>query len=558
MVNAKRSFPLYRFFTNILSAMKMNSVFAGCLFLLLFIACQNTPQVPPAPTPTAVKAAKSPQSPDVLYGELFAAVQMARIFPDGKTFVDCTPKGRPEDILNQYLAEKNKPGFDLKTFVSTHFQEPVSPNSGYKSNPDQDLADHINELWPILTRPADTAVPGSTLLPLPHPYVVPGGRFREVYYWDTYFTMLGLQSAGRRDLIHGMVQNFAFLIDTYGHIPNGNRSYYLDRSQPPFFSMMVQLLDESKNGDNEDALSLYLPQMEKEYNFWMAGADSLSARMPAYRRVVRLDSATVLNRYWDDRPVPRPESYREDLLTQKAASGRPAEEMYRHLKAGAESGWDFSSRWNVGKDLTGINTTDVIPVDLNCLMYRMEKNLETAWQHRGDPVKSRFYAQRAEARASAIKTLCFNEKSGWFEDYNWVKRQKTGVLSMAGMYPLFVQIATQQEADACAKTLEKKFLKPGGLVTTLSRTGQQWDAPNGWAPLQWVGIAGLRNYGHNELADEAKKRWIALCGKVYKGTGKLLEKYNVEDLTLDAGGGEYPVQDGFGWTNGVLLRLLKE
>ncbi len=527
--------------------------------LLLFCACRRNATSSQSAAADPVMIAPMPKSPDQIYGDLFTAVQMARIFPDGKTFVDCMPKEAPADILKKYAAEKDQPGFDLKTFVTAHFDLPVSPNSGYHSNPDQSVDEHINELWAVLTRPADQTVEHSSLLALPQPYVVPGGRFREIYYWDSYFTMLGLQSAGRRDLISDMVQNFAYLIDTYGHIPNGNRTYYLDRSQPPFFSLMVKLLDDSNDGDNEDALSRFLPQMEKEYNFWMDGAEDLSAQKPVYRRVVRIDSTTVLNRYWDDRPVPRPESYREDYETAHAATGRPVEEMYHHLKAAAESGWDFSIRWNVpGASLTAINTTDVVPVDLNCLLYDLEKNLEAAWQRRGDPVKSRLYAQRAEARAAAIRRICFNPKSAWFEDYNWKTGAQTGFLSLAGMYPLFSKVATAEQADACTRTLETKFLKPGGLVTTLAHTGQQWDAPNGWAPLQWIGIAGLRNYHKGELAEKVKTRWVNLCSNVYKRTGKMLEKYNVEDLSIEAGGGEYPVQDGFGWSNGVLLRLMKE
>lgn len=532
-------------------------------FLLVFAlfsicACRQNSASPQGPSVDPVMRPPGTESPDLIYGELFAAVQMARIFPDGKTFADCNPKFAPNEILKKYATEKAAAGFDLKSFVLANFDLPVSPNSGYKSDTSQGPAEHIMSLWPVLTRPADsTGNPGS-LLPLPHAYVVPGGRFREVYYWDSYFTMLGLQSAGRRDLISDMVQNFAYLIDTYGHIPNGNRTYYLDRSQPPFFSLMVQLLDDTKDGDNEDALLRYLPQMEKEYAFWMEGADALTAQKPIHRRVIRVDSNIILNRYWDDRPVPRPESYREDYETAHAATNRPVDEMYFHLKASAESGWDFSSRWNVGKTLTDINTTDIIPVDLNSLMYQLEKTLEEAWQRRGDPVKSRFYAQKADARAKAVRRLCFNPQSAWFEDYNWTTGKRTGVLSLAGMYPLFVKLATPEQGEACAHTVDMKFMKPGGLVTTLTNTGQQWDAPNGWAPLQWIGIAGLRNYRKPALAEKVKTRWITLCSNVYSRTGKMLEKYNVEDLSIEAGGGEYPVQDGFGWTNGVLLHLLKE
>ena len=131
-------------------------------------------------------------------------------------------------------------------------------------------------------------------------------------------------------------------------------------------------------------------------------------------------------------------------------------------------------------------------------------------------------------------------------------------MSLATVYPLYFRMVTKREADKVADAIEKNFLRAGGVVTTPNNTGQQWDAPNGWAPLQWMTIQGLRNYGHDRLANDIKKRWVDLNVKVYRSTGKMLEKYNVEDLSLSTGGGEYPVQDGFGWTNGVLLKLLKE
>ena len=143
-------------------------------------------------------------------------------------------------------------------------------------------------------------------------------------------------------------------------------------------------------------------------------------------------------------------------------------------------------------------------------------------------------------------------------DYDFKKEASTPVLSLAGLFPLFFEMAEKGQAASVAEIVASDFLKPGGVVSTLNETGQQWDAPNGWAPLQWVTIQGLRNYGHAELAGTIKDRWVALNIKVYKNTGKMVEKYNVQDLSLEAGGGEYPVQDGFGWTNGVLLRLLQE
>ena len=181
-------------------------------------------------------------TPDKIYGQLFIDVQMQKIFPDGKTFVDCTPKRKPADIMYDYGLAKGA-GFDLKRFVLDNFNLPPAPPAFNYVVQEKDVVNHIKNLWGNLKREADKASPlggglegaGSSLLPLPNPYIVPGGRFREVYYWDSYFTMLGLKESGETETIRNMIDNFAYLINTYGHIPNGNRSYYLSRSQPPFF-----------------------------------------------------------------------------------------------------------------------------------------------------------------------------------------------------------------------------------------------------------------------------------------------------------------------------------
>jgi alpha,alpha-trehalase len=231
--------------------------------------------------------------------------------------------------------------------------------------------------------------------------------------------------------------------------------------------------------------------------------------------------------------------------------------MYRHLRAAAESGWDFSSRWlSNPSNLGSIQTTDIIPIDLNCLIYHLETLIAEAATISGDHAKVMEYEQRANNRKTALLKLCWNEEKGFFEDYNFKKRDFTGILSLAGAYPLFFNMVNDNQAQRVTEVLGSKFLKPGGFVTTLEETGQQWDAPNGWAPLQWMTIKGLLNYQQLELAMEAIDRWLAINNRVYKQTGKMVEKYNVNDISLLAGGGEYPVQDGFGWSNGVALELL--
>ncbi len=503
---------------------------------------------------TVLSHAWAQVAPDVKYGELFKAVQLEPVFEDSKTFPDCIPLSPPETIVQQYKAQKDQADFDLKAFVMEHFQLPVSPSSGFLSDTAQTIQEHIQALWPVLTR-QPTEEPNGSLISLPNAYIVPGGRFREIYYWDSYFTMLGLEVSQRYDMIENMVDNFSFLIEQGGFIPNGNRTYYLSRAQPPFYSLMVQLLADIK-GDS--LLVKYLPYLEKEYLFWMDGSEQLTTDRPAFRRVVKLDEQTILNRYWDDRPSPRAEAYKEDYsLAQKTKQDQ--EQFYRNIRAACESGWDFSSRWlRDPQDLSTIHTTELIPVDLNCLLYHLEQTIAEAYGLAGDSVNQRAYEQKATDRKEAIRKYCWDSQKKFFLDYDFVTQENPWRPSLAAAYPLFFQISSARESRMVARRLEKDFLQPGGLPTTTVTTGQQWDAPNGWAPLQWIAIQGLYHYGFDKLAGDIKDKWIENNIRVYENTGKLVEKYNVYDITLEAGGGEYPVQDGFGWSNGVLLKLINQ
>src|SRR5207253_2621019 len=347
---------------------------------------------------------------------------------------------------------------ELKRFVATHFTAPTTVGSGPASTAvppraapaGASLIDHIDALWGVLTRQPADIPPYSSLLSLPRPFVVPGGRFREIYYWDSYFTMLGLLESGRADLTKDMVGDFAHLIDTYGRIPNGNRTYYLSRSQPPFFFAMVALLEP---GHPERAFARYLTQLEREYAFWMDGASSV-ARGLARRRVVGLGGATrvrapapgqVLNRYWDDEDLPRDESYREHARARRKA-------MDRYL-------WD--------------------------------------------PVRGAYF------------------------DYQWARGERIPRVSAATLYPLFVHAASPAQAASVARTTRRRLLKGGGVVTTTRNTGQQWDAPNGWAPLQWIAVAGFNAYGETALAEEIACRWTVNVARAYRESGKLVEKYDV-------------------------------
>lgn len=489
---------------------------------------------------------------DLFNTELFQKVQLQSVLEDGKTFPDCIPKYDLTEINNNYQQQKNAADFDLRKFVLDNFHLPIIPQTDFVTDTNKPVEEHINKLWDVLTRKPDAVA--SSLIPLPHPYIVPGGRFREIYYWDSYFTMLGLQVSGRVEMIENMVNNFSHLIDAVGYIPNGNRTYYIGRSQPPFYSLMVRLLAEEKTND---VLINYLPQLHKEWMFWMKGMEFISKENNTSHRAVRMNDGSIMNRYWDENDTARPESYKEDEELSHHSKTN-ANQLFRHLRAAAESGWDFSCRWFKDiNDFSTIHTTEIIPVDLNCLLLHLEQTLAEAYEIYDDILQQTFFTEQAARRKKAIQKYCWNEEAGFYFDYDFADEKQKEVTTLAAAFPLFYKIATDEQAVSVVKHLMEKLLRDGGMVTTSHNSGQQWDAPNGWAPLQWITIIGFKNYGYEDEAKEIAQRWIKLNVEVFKRTGKLMEKYNVVDTLLEAGGGEYPGQDGFGWTNGVLLALIK-
>ena len=519
---------------------------------MLAAACHSSPSAVLTPPPPVSPTGTHVYDPAHELGALFHDIQIARIFPDSKTLVDARPRVAPAELSARYEQVRHTAGFSLRAFVDSNFDVPAPAAAHVFSDTTQTMDAHIRALWPALTRVADPIDPRSSLIPLPGAYVVPGGRFREVYYWDSYFTMLGLIQDGRTDLVKNMLDNFAYLVRTVGHIPNGNRSYYLSRSQPPYFSAMVGLYAAATDSAHATA---YLDAMEKEHDFWMAGADGLAPGSAA-RRVVRLSDGALLNRYWDDLPEPRPESYREDFeLGQRVPAGE-REALFRNIRAAAESGWDFSSRWmRDPADLRTLETTELIPIDLNSLLYHDERTIAALRRVRNGPgdaeAAARFDAM-ATRRQGALLEHSYDAAEGFFYDVRWrTGARVTDRPTMAAASPLYFGLATPEQGQRVAARLARDFLKPGGFVTTLIASGQQWDSPNGWPPLQWLGGEAARRYGRADIADDARTRWLALNRRTYRVTGRMTEKYDVTDLNRRAGGGEYPTQDGFGWTNGV-------
>ncbi len=493
--------------------------------------------------------AQFPPTPDKIYGQLFIDVQMSKVFPDNKTFADCIPKRDPKAIVADYLQIKkdSAAGFSLLRFVEQNFQVPVSVTSTYQSDKNGSVVTHIQQLWKVLERKPDSVVQGSSLLSLPYSYIVPGGRFREIYYWDSYFTMLGLQESGEYEIMENMIKNFAYMLTTYGHIPNGNRTYYLSRSQPPYFSMMLDLLAQQQGNK---VYAIYQEAMLKEYSYYMD-------KTAPTQHVVKMPDGSILNRYWDADVRPRQESFVQDSTLGISYKGSRAM-LYKNLRSGAESGTDFSSRWFAdGKHISTIDVTDFVAVDLNGLLYHLELTLAKSFNETGDLVKAKYYNALAARRKAAINKYCWDSKSHWYYDYSIVTKKTSPEMTILGLSPLFFHVATTVQANAAAVVAKERFLKDGGFVTTLKNTGEQWDAPNGWAPLEWISIKGLEDYNQHELAKTAAERWAALNIRVFHTTGKMMEKYNVENAKIEGGGGEYESQDGFGWSNGVLLKVMK-
>jgi alpha,alpha-trehalase len=308
--------------------------------------------------------------------------------------------------------------------------------------------------------------------------------------------------------------------------------------------------------DGARVYATYLDELKREYAFWMSGAEDTAAGK-ATRRVVVLADGTVLNRYWDDLDTPRDESYIQDVQTAARASGRSLSAVYRDLRAAAESGWDFSSRWFADNHtLATIRTTSIIPVDLNSLLFHLETSIVKGCAVEKEEACVKDFIGRAAKRAKGIEQYLWNER-GYYSDYDWQLARSRDNVTAAMLYPLFVGVALPERARKTADVARTTLLKEGGLATTTFTTGQQWDAPNGWAPLQWVAVRGLRRYAQPALARQIGERFLVGASALYASEGKLVEKYAVEGEGVGSGGGgEYPTQDGFGWTNGVIAMLL--
>ena len=490
--------------------------------------------------------------PSELFPELYAHIARSGCFPNMKAIADSVPRSDPATILENYAAETFRSDDDLRRFVDRWFEPPPPPTAPTKLDRPT-MLEWIEALWPHLTRITPSPAPFSSLLALTNPYVVPGGMFRECYYWDSYFTMIGFGD-DQPELREACVANLAEQIDRFGFVPNGSRTYYLSRSQPPTFYASVATLDADHPAN---AWARYLPQLLGEHSYWMRGEDDLQPS-GANKSVAAFPDGAILNRYWDDVPLPRDEAaHGRDVSIAAAAPDRLPADVYRDIRAGCASGWDFSSRWFADrKTMPSIRTTSIVPVDLNALLYGLEKAIEAACNLVGDDALARTFGLRAGARHQAMNRWLWNDRLGIFDDFDLQHHSLRDGLTPASLFPLFSGLASEEQAARTGMRIAEDLLVPGGLLTTQIHTGEQWDAPNGWAPLHWIGVIGLARYGQDALAAEIAHRWVATVARVYGETGRIMEKYDVMQVR-PGGGGEYTLQDGFGWTNGVTVALIR-
>ncbi|MEJ0004059.1 MAG: trehalase family glycosidase [Pararobbsia sp.] len=502
---------------------------------LLLPCCITYAFAAPPPPSSSLVDAPAPAPPSVLYGPLFDAVQTGHLFADEKAFTDMDPTAPPAQIVADYARRRAPRGPALTIFVNAHFASPHRTPAFPPIDPRQDIASRIDTLWSTLEHAPDVPTTAySSLLPLPYPYLLSSWHFDEIHYWDSYFLMLGLEATSRHALALNQLNDIASLIDRYGHMPASNRSYDLSHSEPPFFSLMVDLIAAR---EGPQVYQRYRPELELEYAYWMDGAAELTSGT-AFRRVVRLRDGTVLNRYWDDRATPRDISYREDLASAHDAGllpGAHADAFYRNLRACSESGWNGSSRWMAdGLHPATLRTTSLLPVDLNALLHHLEVTLAHVYRATGDRAHAENLLLRAAQRKAAIERLMWDNTTQAFTDYDWTNGKQTHSLNAATVYPLFLHIATPAQGSAIAQTLRAHLLKAGGLLASTNESGAPWDAPNGWASLEWMAIVGLRDYGHAELARTIARRWIRTNLAAYDATGQLAEKYDVLDPARNA------------------------
>ncbi|KAL1493122.1 hypothetical protein ABEB36_011243 [Hypothenemus hampei] len=518
------------------------------------------------------------------HGRLLDTIQMAKIYEDSKSFVDMKMKYSPNEIMAKFdlfmldYKERKPTREEVKQFVELNF-DPVGqefedwvpqdwiPHPGFLNEiKDPELKNwgkKLNDIWKILGRKMKEEVKHHidqySIIWIPNPVIVPGGRFRELYYWDTYWILQGLLLSEMHHTVKGILENFLYIVEHYGHIPNGGRVYFLARSHPPLLIPMIKSFydyTQDKNFIQQNILT-----MEREFEYWMAN----------HTKTVHLDGKNyTLAVYGDKSRGPRPESYSEDVESGRLFKEESKKESYySELKAAAESGWDFSSRWFITNatnkgNLTNIKTRSIVPVDLNAMIYWNAALLSEFNTLIGNDDKARYYNEIAQQWMIATTAVLWHEEIGSWLDYDLQNQVKRDYFYPTNIAPLWTGCYNKTEKEKIVRSVlkylqNKNIQYPGGVPSSVEHTGEQWDYPNAWPPLQHIMIVGLNNTGDEfavRLALELAESWVRSNYKAFKESDNMYEKYDSTVFGGGGGGGEYEVQLGFGWSNGVIMDLL--
>ena len=410
----------------------------------------------------------------------------------------------------------------LKNLRSKHTR-PNRPTSSRL----QPVLDDIEERWTTMIR--RNYEDRGTLVGLPHPYVVPTAQsrtefqFEEQYYWDSYFIAIGMNAPEHQQIVEGMLDNLMYLFKRFSLVPNASRMYMTSRSQPPLLTRYIFHVYDTYHKSPEWLESRMEVALSEYDHVWM------NESHPLWHRVYK-----GLSRYYDVNVL--------------------------HDLAEAESGWDMTPRFER-------KCLDFLPVDLNSLLYIYEKDFARYAEIKNDAKTAQNWHEAAARRAKAMSELMWAKYRGFFFDYNYSKKEQGGVWSLAAYYTMWAGLATDEQAERLVDNLVK-FEKSGGLTTTTRQLFDpsllfgslraQWAYPNGWSPLHFIVIDGLRRYGYNDVARRIALRWISTNIEWFENHGEFLEKYNVVSPHKEPVEGVYPSQTGFGWTNGVLVRLIHD
>lgn len=514
-------------------------------------------------------------------GILLHDVQMSRIYSDSKTFVDKKMRHPANEIINSYEELKKQYGGDvppsdvLRKFVDDNFAdgselelwEPhdwtAQPNilSRIKDDNFREWAFQLNIIWKNLSRRITEDVHKSpelySLIYVPNGFVIPGGRFRELYYWDTFWIVNGLLICDMTETAKGVIENLLYIIKNFGHMPNGNRVYYVQRTQPPMITQMVNSYLQHTNDFVFLKKNIHL--LDTEMDYWQKFRTvEVNKNGKKYR----------LFRYFAVSNGPRPESYREDVLTSDTGN-RDHTEIFIDLKSAAESGWDFSSRWFIDNatnhgNISSIHTRYIIPVDLNALLHKNAKLLAKWFGQLGNKDKAKKYELLSKQLIEGISEILWNDEEGIWLDYDIKNEKPRNYFYVSNFVPFWTNSHTftsKQAATLAINYINKMKLDQyiGGTPSSLTFSGEQWDFPNAWPPLQAFFIQGLDNIGTKKTSDLALHYALKYAQSNYKGFhefGLMFEKYDATQKGRTGTGGEYEGQSGFGWTNGFIFELL--